>query len=139
MPQLDKYIFFNHIVSLTIFFFLIYIFIRKSVVPEISTVLKYRKKKIELFSKQISNSEKIFNLSKSIYEKKGKTYLVSISDKLEKLVNSFNEKSLTQLLSLYNLNFNTIKTTSQSTELIFENRKEIKRINNLLNQINKID
>ena len=139
MPQLDKYIFFNHIVSLTIFFFLIYIFIRKSVVPEISTVLKYRKKKIELFSKQISNSEKIFNLSKSIYEKKGKTYLVSISDKLEKLVNSFNEKSLTQLLSLYNLNFNTVKTTSQSTELIFENRKEIKRINNLLNQINKID
>lgn len=139
MPQLDKYIFFNHIISLTIFFFLIYVFIRKSVVPEISTVLKYRKKKIELFSKQINNSEKIFNLSKSVYEKKGKTFLINISDKLEKLINSFNNKSLTQLLNLYNLNFSTIKTASQSTELIFENRKEIKRINNLLNQINKVD
>lgn len=139
MPQLDKYIFFNHIISLTIFFFLIYVFIRKSVVPEISTVLKYRKKKIELFSKQINNSEKIFNLSKSVYEKKGKTFLINISDKLEKLINSFNNKSLNQLLNLYNLNFSTIKTASQSTELIFENRKEIKRINNLLNQINKVD
>jgi hypothetical protein len=43
MPQLDKYIFFNHVITLTIFFTLIYMFIRKDVVTNISLINKYRK------------------------------------------------------------------------------------------------
>src|SRR4051812_36686109 len=59
MPQLDKYIFFNHVITLTIFFTLIYIFIRKDVVTNISLINKYRKNilldKIFLDVKKVEN------------------------------------------------------------------------------------
>jgi len=59
MPQLDKYIFFNHVITLTIFFTLIYIFIRKDVVTNISLINKYRKNilldKISLDVKKLEN------------------------------------------------------------------------------------
>lgn len=43
MPQLDKYIFFNHVITLTVFFTLIYMFLRKNVVTNFSLINKYRK------------------------------------------------------------------------------------------------
>ena len=68
MPQLDKYIFFNHVVTLTIFFCLIYLFIRKDVIPQISTTLKYRKKRINLFNSQLDDYENVLKFSKINYE-----------------------------------------------------------------------
>jgi hypothetical protein len=65
MPQLDKYIFFNHVITLTIFFALIYMYIRKNVVTNISLVNKYRKNilfdKIYLHIKKLENPLKSNN------------------------------------------------------------------------------
>ena len=44
MPQLDKYIFLNQVLAL-IFFFLTYIYIRGTVIPNLNMSLKYRHKK----------------------------------------------------------------------------------------------
>ena len=59
MPQLDKYIFFNHVITLTIFFTLIYMFLRKEVITNISLINKYRKNilldKIFLDIKKLEN------------------------------------------------------------------------------------
>lgn len=49
MPQLDLAIFFFHIVCFTFFFFLIYIYIRGSFIPNLSALIKYRKKLINYF------------------------------------------------------------------------------------------
>ena len=132
MPQLDKYIFFNHVISLTIFFTLIYIFIRKSVVPEISTLLKFRKKKLAEFTTQLADYEKLLNFSKSTFEKKGKNYTNRLSDEVEKLIAFYNKKASIQLLAVYNKNFQILKNSNQISNLIVKNRKEIKRINNIL-------
>ena len=94
MPQLDKFIFFNHVASLVIFFALIYVFIRKSIIPEISTILKYRKQRIILFQEQLNSYQKLLDFSQSIFEKKGKTFVNRISLKLDKLFNFYNKKTL---------------------------------------------
>lgn len=46
MPQLDKYIFVHQMISLVFFFFLLYFYIRKTAIPQLNLILKYRKKKI---------------------------------------------------------------------------------------------
>ena len=132
MPQLDKYIFFNHVISLTIFFALIYIFIRRSVVPEISTLLKFRKKKLTEFTTQLADYEKLLTFSKSTFEKKGKNYTSKLSNEIEKLIAFYNKKAAIELLAVYNQNFQILKNSSQISNLIVKNRKEIKRINNIL-------
>ena len=70
MPQLDKYIFFNHVITLTVFFALIYLFLRRDVVTNISLINKYRKNiildRITLDIKKMENPLK--NIDKiSIY------------------------------------------------------------------------
>jgi hypothetical protein len=132
MPQLDKYIFFNHVISLTIFFALIYIFIRKSVVPEISSLLKFRKKKTAEFTTQLADYEKLLNFSKSTFEKKGKNYLNKLSDEVEKLIVFYNKKASGQLLNVYNQNFQILKNSNHISNLIIKNKKELKRINNII-------
>jgi len=72
MPQLDKYIFLNQIIYLSIFFFFLYVYIRKDVIPNISSLLKYRKKKIKFLDTQIQYYTKFNDFNKIIFEKKGK-------------------------------------------------------------------
>lgn len=132
MPQLDKYIFFNHVISLTIFFALIYVFIRKSVVPELSTLIKYRKKRLTLFNQELASYEKLLQLSKNVFEKKGKTYTSNLSLQLEKLTTFYTKNSSFRLLNLYNNNFSIIKNNNQIAELIIRNKKEAKRLNSLI-------
>ncbi len=74
MPQLDKYIFFNHVFYLTIFFFFIYIYIRKDVVPNFSTIIKYRNKKIDLISQDFEYKT-IVIFWNSFVEKQSRNYL----------------------------------------------------------------
>lgn len=104
MPQLDKYIFFNHVVTLTIFFCLIYIFIRKSVIPQISTTLKYRKKRMNLFNTQLEDYERVYTYSKVEFENTGKTFSNKIFTNLDKLINYYNNKSTEELSRIYNIN-----------------------------------
>jgi hypothetical protein len=104
MPQLDKYIFFNHVVTLTIFFFLIYIFLRKSVIPQISTTLKYRKKRIDLFNSELNDYEKVYTFSKLDFENKGKNFSNKILENLESLITFYNKKSTEELSKIYNVN-----------------------------------
>lgn len=129
MPQLDKYIFFNHIVSLTIFFALIYVFIRKSVVPNISTVLKYRKKRLALFNNQILSYNKLLNFSRTIFDKKGKAYVDKLLENINKLINFYNKSALIQLSNIYNQNFSIIKKNSEVSDFIIKNKNEFKRLN----------
>lgn len=132
MPQLDKYIFFNHVISLTIFFFLIYIFIRQSVIPEISTLLKFRKKKLEEIAAELDNYENCLNFSKSTFEKKGKNYINKLSNKIENLNSFYNKKTAIQLITVYDKNFQIFKNSDQISNLIVKSRKEIRRINYIL-------
>lgn len=104
MPQLDKYIFFNHVVTLTIFFCLIYIFIRKSVVPNISSTLKYRKKRINLFNSEFEDYEKVYTFSKIEFENKGKVFSSKIFESLNTLINFYNRRSIEELSKIYNTN-----------------------------------
>jgi len=127
MPQLDKYIFFNHVITLTIFFCLIYIFIRKSVVPNISSTLKYRKKRIDLFNTELADYEKAYNFSRIDFEKKGKTFSNKVFDKLDSLINFYNKKSNEELSKIYNTNLSLLKKEPISSFLI-KNRKEFKRL-----------
>jgi len=127
MPQLDKYIFFNHVVTLTIFFCLIYIFIRKSVVPQISTTLKYRKKRIDLFNSELQDYEKVYTFSKLDFENKGKAFSNKIFFNLEKLITFYNNKSTEELAKIYNVNWNLLNKDNVSSFLI-KNRKELKRL-----------
>lgn len=127
MPQLDKYIFFNHVITLTIFFCLIYIFIRKSVVPNISSTLKYRKKRIDLFNTELADYEKAYNFSKIDFEKKGKTFSNKIFDNLDYLINFYNKRSNEELSKIYNTNLNLLKKESISSFLV-KNRREFKRL-----------
>lgn len=132
MPQLDKYIFFNHVISLTIFFLLIYVFIRGTVVPQISTTLKYRKKRLILFNEQLNDSTKILNFSKTLFDKKGKNYLNNLSLVLNKLTSFYETKSSKQILELYISNFDIIKNNNNISNFVLKNKKELKRINNLI-------
>ena len=127
MPQLDKSIFFNHVITLTIFFCLIYIFIRKSVVPNISSTLKYRKKRIDLFNTELADYEKAYNFSRIDFEKKGKTFSNKVFDKLDSLINFYNKKSNEELSKIYNTNLSLLKKEPISSFLI-KNRKEFKRL-----------
>ena len=132
MPQLDKYIFFNHVISLTIFFLLIYVFIRGTVVPQISTTLKYRKKRLILFNEQLNDSTKILNFSKTLFDRKGKNYLSNLSLILNKLTIFYETKSSKQILDLYLLNFDILKNNNNINNFVLKNKKELKRINNLI-------
>ena len=44
MPQLDKYIFLNQVLALIFFFFITYIYVRSTVIPNLNMSLKYRHK-----------------------------------------------------------------------------------------------
>lgn len=44
MPQLDQFIFLHQVVTLIIFFFLLYAFVRRNLIPNLNDILKYRTK-----------------------------------------------------------------------------------------------
>ncbi len=127
MPQLDKYIFFNHVVSLTIFFSLIYIYLRKHVVPELSSVLKFRRKKLSYITNALSSFEKGLNLSKTLFEKKSKQYINLITTKSNNLIINFNELLSSQVLDIYTKNISAVKSSKLINQIYFKNKKELNR------------
>src|SRR4051812_35542510 len=78
MPQLDLSMFFYHILAFTYFFFSIYLFIRGSFIPNISTIMKYRKKITYYF---------IFQ--KEFFLKKYNFFNFFLDTKVNSLINSY--------------------------------------------------
>lgn len=131
MPQLDKYIFFNHVISLTIFFALIYIFIRQSVVPELSSLLKFRRKKLTSMSEQLTEYEKNLNFSKSVFEKKGKNFINKLSDRVDTLITSYNVAAAEQLTKIYDKNYIIMRSRGQVYDFVIKNKTELSRLKSL--------
>lgn len=82
MPQLDKYIYLNHVITLTVFFGLIYMFLRQSVIPYTSTTLKYRAKKTKKVSGELDSLDKVISSSKSEVARIGKSFGHGVVDRL---------------------------------------------------------
>lgn len=131
MPQLDKYIFFEHVISLTIFFFLIYVFIRGVAVPKISTTLKYRKKRLTLFNEQLANYAKVLNFSKAAFDKKSKTYITALSTNFTKINKFYESESMNQLFKVYSIGVNVLKTGQLDKTFTVKIKKIHKRLSNL--------
>ena len=109
MPQLDKYIFFNHVVTLSVFFFLVYVYLRGSVIPYISSTLKYRKKRVNLFTNELENYTKTYDSTKIGFETISKNFNIKNFETLDKLTNFYNIKSFEELFKLYSKGFNLLK------------------------------
>ncbi len=67
MPQLDKYIFFDHIISLSIFFFLLYYFNIISSLPKFSKLYLYQINKLKIIRWNYSKLKKIQLFQIKIY------------------------------------------------------------------------
>lgn len=86
MPQLDPYIFFHQIITLFFIFFLIYIYVRKNILPKLNSILKYRNKKINKLFKHDKGNWRLFNESKLYFSFLGINYLSLINDKLPNIL-----------------------------------------------------
>lgn len=131
MPQLDKYIFFNQIVYLTFFFFLIYAYIRGTVIPVISTTLKYRKKKAYFLLSEIDSYSKLLASSKDLLDKRGKAFVIFLSEKLNNLNNFYQKETLKQQTTLNNKLFFFVKNSTEPSNSIFQNKIELNRLESI--------
>lgn len=131
MPQLDKYIFFNQIVYLTFFFSLIYIYIRGTVVPKLSTLLKYRKKRVDLFSEQIEGYSKVLNFSKSIFEREGKIFVNYLLEKITLINNSYKKINNIKFLNIFNNLNSHFRKVTENKGSILKNKIELNRLSKL--------
>lgn len=131
MPQLDKYIFFEHVISLTIFFFLIYVFIRGVAVPKISTTLKYRKKRLALFNEQLANYAKVLNFSKAAFDKKSKNYISALFTNFTKIAKFYEIESSKQLWRVHIMGSSLLKLDYRERDFGARVKRESKRLINL--------
>lgn len=82
MPQLDKFTFLNQILGLIFFFFLIYIYIRGTVLPKINTVLKYRTKKSLKLLHHEKATQRLYSNSNYYFSKWAVNYIEHCIDVL---------------------------------------------------------
>ena len=128
MPQLDKYIFFNQIISLTIFFFLIYIYVLKTLVPKLSAALKYRRLKMKSWTFFTGWYNDRYLNCKSYYRVRGKKHTKGTLSKLYETTNYVKRESFMELNNLYQ---NMIKLESNDSYLI-------NFINKTINESNRV-
>lgn len=127
MPQLDKYIFFNHVISFTAFFSLIYLYLRKHVVPEVSSILKFRRKKLTNVMSVLTNYEKGVGLSKTVFEKKSKYHINSSLIRVNSLISLFKKFLSKQMLVIYVQGLKAVKRYGLTDNFYFKNKKESNR------------
>ena len=129
MPQLDKYIFCSQIISLTIFFFFIYIYVRSVIIPKLSLSLKYRKTKLESFNNEINYYNKHINNIQVNKLNKGNELINFSTRKLVDFIYTYNKCNLIKLNHLHTYNIKDIRYNSKN---LINFKKELKRINLLL-------
>ena len=127
MPQLDKYIFFHQITSLTIVFFFIYIYTRKTILPNISSILKFRNKLIRKLTKQNEILNQTQRESEVYFSSKAVKFVLNVSQKINSIFNYYENKALSQYSNLYNNITNNIKSNESTYSFILKTRKEKKR------------
>jgi hypothetical protein len=103
MPQLDKFIFLNQIVSLTIFFFFIYIYARGTIIPKLSSVLKFRYKKLNKLNKHLGYYNDAILFNHRYIEKKGLKYLFLVLTSFINIMFLYNKNTLDSLINSYNI------------------------------------
>lgn len=128
MPQLDKYIFVNQIIYLSIFFFLIYFYIRGTVIPQVSSLLKYRKKKINSLNNQLQEYTKFKNFVKSVFDKKGKNFILYLTNSIYNFNFFYYKSVLKQFKNIYNTFFSNIFVNLKLCYFLIANKIEYKRL-----------
>ena len=151
MPQLDKYIFLNQILALFFFFFLVYFYIRGTVIPKLNAILKYRNKKIAKLIRHEKSNIKIYNNTNLFFSKWGSSYLTFTNKIIVDILKNYNRyalketdlinseylKSVTFTNKLFLNNKNNLNYYPFNKNIIFninfKNNLENKRLINLLN------
>lgn len=110
MPQLDKFIFLNQIVSLTIFFFITYIYMRGTVIPSLSSLLKYRNKKINKLNKNLLLFNRAISSTHNYFETKSLSYMSVISSSFLDMISFYNAESLRHIITSYKVYQNKINS-----------------------------
>lgn len=125
MPQLDKYIFFNQIIYLIVFFTLIYIFLRGTVIPKMSTILKYRSKKFNLLNNQLHGFNTLFNKLETVFIKIGKKYTTVFLDFINDKLNNQKTNSLNKIISLHDLILKKLGSNVEIINIFNKSKKEL--------------
>lgn len=107
-------------------------FIRGTMIPKISKILKYRTKKLNKFNTRLNRYLKHVNASKITIEKKNKKYLQFIAERLVIFSRVYKERSMAQILSLHNNLFTDIKNNDKILDTIIKNKGELKRFDTIL-------
>ena len=107
-------------------------YIRGTVVPKISTLLKYRKKRVYLFNEQINGYSKILKFSKSIFEREGKNLTNYLVDKTNNINNFYKKTGLSKLKEISLSLEKTLKENKQVQYSVARNKLELKRLKVIL-------
>ena len=129
MPQLDPYIFLHQIITLIFFFFLIYFYVRKTVVPKLNSILKYRNKKISKLFNHDKGNWRLYNKSNMYYSWLANIYLNKTNNKVSLF---FNKEIISYMNLIQNkkiINFFTLINKYQKPFL-----KEVVRTNFYINK-----
>jgi hypothetical protein len=115
MPQLDPYIFLHQIVTLIVFFFLIYFYVRKNIIPKLNSILKYRNKKISKLLHHDKGNWRLYNKSNVYYSWLACIYLNKTNSKISLFFNK-NISNCNQWIQNKKINnyFNLIKIYQKS-------------------------
>jgi hypothetical protein len=136
MPQLDKYTFFNQITYTTFFFGLIYTYVRGKIIPKISSLLKYRKKKEQYMNTEINNYLTLITSLKTYIDKKTKTFLIFLLEKLNILNVFYQKETVKKFYGLNNVILASISKIGIIINFFIKNKKESDRLTSLSNDFN---
>lgn len=126
MPQLDKYIFLNQVLALIFFFFLTYIYIRSTVIPNLNMSLKYRHKRFAILFSHDRGNWGLFKQAKASVSRRAVTQLNYINSELNSIFSQYKIE--------YNKNFNWLFNIYFSSKYLYF----LLNINKLeKNQLNK--
>lgn len=124
MPQLDKYIFLNQVLALIFFFFLTYIYIRSTVIPNLNMSLKYRHKSFAMLFSHDRGNWALFKKNKASVGAYAVTQLNFINSQLTTIFSHYKIK--------YNTNFILLLQTYFSSRNLFFIIKSFSITNNKL-------
>lgn len=108
MPQLDKYIFLHQIIAFSIFFILIYMYSRKTILPKINKILKFRKKFSKLLIFHYSKLQIWHTKTNRFYSRKTIEFIGESLTPLNKYLSWLNTNIIYKIKNVL-ININNIK------------------------------